>query len=82
MIEIQLDLFEPYTEMNALQERTIKIEKQVHNVRRGLFSRFGDLCKSLVSATDRISALEERVARQEEELRQLRETICWMERVS
>ena len=81
-VEVQLDLFEDNHELHDLRERTFNIEKQVNNVRKGLFKRFGDLCKSVMSTNERVAQLEERTARQEAEIRQLKETICWMERVS
>jgi len=81
-MQTQLDLFEEYSEMKALIEHTNSIEKQVNNVRRGLFSRLGNVFKTLISHADSLSALEVKVDRQEREIRELKETISWMESVA
>lgn len=81
-MQTQLDLFEEYDEMKALLEHTERIEKQVHNVRRGLFARLGNVYKTLIATDDRISALERQLDKQKEEIEELREYISWMESVA
>lgn len=81
-MQYQLDLFEEYNETKALLEHTERIEKQVHNVRRGLFARLGNMYKALMSTDDRVAALEVRLGEQEKEIEELREYISWMESVA
>ena len=81
-MQTQLDLFKEFDEMEALLEHTEKIEKQMHNVRRGVFARLGTVFKSLIGHEDRMDAMEVRIDGQEREIQELKELISWMESVA
>jgi len=81
-MQTQLDLFKEFDEMHALLEHTDKIEKQVHNVRRGLFARLGNVYKTLISHDDRMDAMEVKLGEYESEIEELKEMISWMESVA
>jgi len=88
-MDIQLDLFEEINEMKILEERSRQIEKQVTNVRRGLFGRLNKVYKWMISIDEiielqgkKISDLEKSMADKDKEISSLKQTIGWMESVA
>ncbi len=81
-MQTQLDLFREFDEMEALLEHTEKIQKEVTNVRRGVFARLGSVFKTLISHNDRLSAMEVKLGEYESEIDELKEMVAWMESVA
>lgn len=81
-METQLDLFKEYSELNAVLENSVKIERQMHNVRKCLFGKLGNVFKTLVDYDGRLVSLEMKLESQEKEIQELREYVSWQEAVS
>lgn len=48
-IAIQLDLFQEYEEIDILKKEIDRMDSTLSKVRRGLFSRYDELCKKYLA---------------------------------
>ena len=65
MSAIQLELFRAVDKETIKEDRLARIEVQLGNVRRGAFSRMGDLAIGLVELTYEIDKLNARLDKME-----------------
>jgi hypothetical protein len=95
-MEYQLDLFEEIDDLKILEERDKALEKQLHNVRRGLFGRLGKVYQWMIRQEEvndhhtaimkeygqKLALLESKLSEKDQEIRRLEKTISWMESVA
>ena len=60
---VQLDLFEDRSDVEILEERIRLLEKSQDKLRKGLFSRHGELAKKYIEIHDRLNILELNICR-------------------
>lgn len=96
MISYQLDLFEEVNELKILQEHDRKIQKELTNVRRGLFGRLNKIYKWMIRQEEvndrhtaimneygqKLALLESKISEKDQDIRRLEKTISWMESVA